>query len=39
VGEVLQGGERLADEPVAAPALKIGHEGDAAGVVLEGGVV
>ncbi len=39
VGEVLESGDRLADQTVAAPALQVGHEGDAAGVVLEGGVV
>ena len=39
VGQVLQGGERLADEPVALAALEVGHQRDAAGVVLEGRVV
>ena len=39
VGQVLQGGERLADEPVAALAREVGHQRDPAGVVLEGGVV
>jgi hypothetical protein len=39
VRQVLQRGEPLADEPVAPPSSEIGHQGDAAGVVLEGRVV
>ena len=39
VRQMLEGGERLADEAVAGAALEVGHHGDPAGVVLEGGVV
>ncbi len=39
VGQVLQRRERLADQPVAAAALEVGHQRDAAGVVLERRVV
>ena len=37
--QVLQGRQRLRHEPVARPPPEIGHHGDPAGVVLEGGVV
>ncbi len=39
VRQVLQRRERLADEPVALASLKVCHQGDPAGVVLEGRVV
>ena len=39
VGQVLEGGEGLAHQAVGGPALQVGHQGDAAGVVLEAGVV
>ena len=39
MGQVLEGGHRLADEAVAPPPVQVGHERDATGVVLERGVV
>ncbi len=39
VGQVLERGDRLADQSVAPSALEVGHQGDTAGVVLERGVV
>ena len=39
VGEVLEGGDGLAHQGVAAPPVEVGHERDTAGVVLERGVV
>ena len=39
VGQVLERGQRLADQSVAPSAVEVGHQRDAAGVVLERGVV
>ena len=39
MGQVLEGGDGLADEAVARSPVEVGHQGDAAGVVLEAGVV
>ena len=39
MGQVLEGGDGLADQGVGGPALQVGHQGHAAGVVLEPGIV